>query len=73
MRSDDEHRSRESLEAEEASLDACRADEEQGPDCGKDAGQCSVPIRPGFGTWAFKRGCEDEYSDGMGCRYGGEW
>lgn len=73
MHRDDKHRSRQSIEAEEASLDACRADEEAGPDHRTDAGECSVPIRPGHGTWAFKRGCEDEYTDAMRCRYGGEW
>ena len=34
-----------------------------------------TPIRPGayYARLAYKRGCEDEYSNRMAERYGGEW
>ena len=68
MPRDDDHRTPESLAAEEASLDACRVDDQPGI-----ARPCSVPVRPGYGQAAFKAGCEDEWIDRMASRYGGEW
>lgn len=37
--------------------------------------ECTVPVRPGswYARQAFKEGCEDEYSNMMKARYGGEW
>jgi hypothetical protein len=36
---------------------------------------CTVPIKPGsqHAQAAFKAGCDDEHSDRMRSRYGGEW
>lgn len=67
--SDEKHRSPESIHAEEVSLDNCRDIEHQDVP----ARECHVPVRPGWGPQAFKRGCEDEYIERMNARYGGEW
>ena len=68
MSKHDQHRTLESIAAEEASLDACRGDEELG--LGR---PCPVPVKPGYGQAAYKAGCEDEWIDRMRDRYGGEW
>jgi hypothetical protein len=34
---------------------------------------CPVPVKPGYGQAAYRAGCEDEWSDRMNARYGGEW
>jgi hypothetical protein len=36
---------------------------------------CPVPVRPGYinARAAYRAGCEDEWSDRMKERYGGEW
>ena len=69
MSRDDDHRTPESIAAEEASLDACRGDEE----LGLGVRPCPVPVKPGYGQAAYKAGCEDEWIDRMRSRYGGEW
>lgn len=33
----------------------------------------TVPAKPGNGNAAYKAGCEDEWSNEMNVRYGGEW
>jgi len=38
-----------------------------------EARPCPVPVRPGNAQAAYKAGCEDEWSDRMSSRYGGEW
>lgn len=34
---------------------------------------CPVPVKPGYGQAAYRAGCEDEWSERMNARYGGEW
>ena len=69
MSRDDDYRTPESIAAEEASLEACRIDD----DLGIGPRPCPVPVKPGYGQAAYKAGCEDEWIDRMRSRYGGEW
>ena len=71
---DDSFRSRQSIEAEFMSLDACTIADDLGlATPGSTARPCPVPVKPGYGQAAFKAGCEDEWIDRMQSRYGGEW
>ena len=40
---------------------------------GEGVRECTVPVKPGYGQWAYKAGCEDEYIDRMRSRYDGEY